>query len=634
MTADRLQPRLLLRIGLLLLLSPWLLAVGAGIPNRAAGRIDGWLHQLLFFTSDVIPFVEEALSAPLPAIATVVAWALVLVALRQAERRLPASLLWLPALPEALLAAAALVAAAGLFAVGCGIDRWLFWAGLLTAALFPRAERAPPGPAWSDPANQRWRLVVLATGIGLVLLAGVTLLEGPGQHSPPFRLRDLWLAGPGRSPWLSGGVWLLLGASACTVAGWRWCSSDARALPRWPWRLLPGLLVVVVVLRALSGPDPHQARASAVSAVGLLLLVSCWPLVRRWIPDVRARFDLLDPRRLLSSLLPLLFWSALCAARGLTCFMWTVPADLPPEVERIADVRGAFSLAVEPRTGAVLWSERDRHEIGVVHPDGGITVLPIDGPDAPEEVFAAPDGRIWASLAGEETSGIVAIDPVTGPRWPGLALPTRCWISGFFELPGQAAAAAGLPLGTTLAGCEQGSEVWLLTPDLAVGRVMTVPEEVEQAAFSGDGGSLYLVGLWAGSSVWRLGWPELRTEARRTIGGFNWGVVADDARQLVWVTRFFEGTLLALDGSTLEPRHRVPLSFGPRAMIHEPVHDLLWISSAYSGRLWAVDPSDPSTAVSWALCGQGRALASDAQGRVIVATDCGIFRLDLAWNER
>jgi len=463
-----------------------------------------------------------------------------------------------------------------------------------------------------------WRLAGVVVAVGLVLLAGVTLLEGPGYHSPPFRLRELWLGGPGRVGWTSGGVWLVLGLAAA-AAGWRrWPRG------RWLAALLAAILVVAAV-EALIAPAFEYGVASTLSAVGLLLVAASWPALRDRLPPLRGHP--LDPRILFASLLPLLAWCALCAARGLTVFMWTAPGDLPPGVERIAEVPGAFALAVEPRTGALVWSERDRSEIGVLFPDGNVTIHPIDGPDAPEEVRAAGDGTVWASLAGQETTGVVAVHPVDGPRWPGLAFPARCWISGFFELPGQAAAAVDLPLGTVMAGCEQGGEVFLLTPDLRVGAVRTVPEEVEQAAFSDDG-SLYLVGLWAGSSVWRLSWPELRVQARRTIGGFNWGVVADDARGLVWVTRFFEGSLLALDADTLEPRRRVRLSFGPRAMVHEPVHDRLWVAAAYSGRVWMVDPADPGRRRSWALCGQSRSIVPDGRGGVVVATDCGLFRID------
>jgi hypothetical protein len=637
-TADRLKPRLLLRIALLLLLSPWLVAVGLGIPTRAGGWIDGWLHRLLFFTSDVIPFVEAVFFEPtLPVFGLMVGSALVwgLVAV---ERSIPAALRWMPGLPEIILALVGLVAATGLFAVGCGLDRLLFWVGLGVATLsarsfarVPRSETAAAlrPPAWSDPTLYPLRVLLLPVVIGLVLLAGVTLLEGPGYHSPPFRLRELWLDGPGRSGWTSGGLWLLPGL---VISAWVWWRRRSLEGPRrrvWPWGLGIAVIAAVALIRQLwIGPAGDYRIASALSMIGLLLVAAGWPLLRRALPDVGSPFDSPDPRRLLAQLLPVLLWCALCAGRGLTCFMWTAPGDLPPGVERIADVAGAFSLDVEPRTGAIFWSDRDRHELGVVHPDGNVTVTPIDGPDAPEELLVARDGLVWASLAGEETSGVVAVHTVDGPRWPGVSFPSRCWISGFFELPGQAAAAVGLPLGTVLAGCEQGGEVWLLTPDLSVGKVMTVPEEVEQAAFSRDGDTLFLVGLWAGSSVWRLGWPELQVEARRTIGSFNWGVVADDARGLVWVTRFFEGTLLALDAQTLEPRLRVSLSFGPRVMVHDPVHDLLWISAAYSGRIWAVDPQDPSRRTSWALCGQGRAIVTDDLGRAIVATDCGLFRID------
>ena len=624
---DRSWWKLLLLVPLL----PWLAAVGLGLPSRAGGRIDGWLHQLLFFTSDAVPFAELAFGGWIAGTATVGVLAGLLLVLSKLDSRAPKPILWLLALPEAALALLGLLAATGLFAVGAGLDRVLLWSGLAIAlvgarvvhgqVLTPGAARCQDltmNSAWVDRRNRGWRFAGLAVAAGLVLLAGVTLLEGPGYHSPPFRLRELWLAGPGRSGWTSGGLWLVAGVVAVVRA--------RRSRPKGRW--LAGIgarLAVVVLVEAVGAPGFHYGVASALSAVGLLLLAASWPALATRLPVLRGHPA--DPRRLWAGLLPLLFWCALCAARGLTVFMRTAPGELPPGVERIAEVPGAFSLAVEPRTGALLWSERDRQEIGVLFPDGNVAIRPVDGPDAPEELIPARDGLVWASLAGEETTGVVGVHPVTGVRWPGLAFPSRCWISGFVPLPPQAAAAVELPLGTVLAGCEQGGELFLLTPDLRIGAVRPVPEEIEQAAFSADG-DLYLVGLWAGSSVWRLSWPGLRVRARRTIGSFNWGVVADDERELVWVTRFFEGRLLALDAETLEPRRTVPLSFGLRALVHEPVCDRLWVAAAYSGRVWMVNPADPGDRRSWALCGQSRAIVPDGTGRVVVATDCGLFRID------
>jgi hypothetical protein len=116
--------------------------------------------------------------------------------------------------------------------------------------------------------------------------------------------------------------------------------------------------------------------------------------------------------------------------------------------------------------------------------------------------------------------------------------------------------------------------------------------------------------------------------ATRFVGPFNWAVAVDPGDDEVWVSRFLEGTVLVLDGVSLETRRQVRLSFGLRAMLYEPVHDRIWAAAAYSGRLWSVEAKPPYRKTVYALCGQARDLAADAQGRVVVATDCGIFRVD------
>jgi len=71
----------------------------------------------------------------------------------------------------------------------------------------------------------------------------------------------------------------------------------------------------------------------------------------------------------------------------------------------------------------------------------------------------------------------------------------------------------------------------------------------------------------------------------------------------------------------------VRLSFGIRAMVYDPVRDRLWAAASYSGKLWEIDPTSHHRR-SWAICGETRDLTTDALGRVVVSTDCGVFRVD------
>ena len=84
---------------------------------------------------------------------------------------------------------------------------------------------------------------------------------------------------------------------------------------------------------------------------------------------------------------------------------------------------------------------------------------------------------------------------------------------------------------------------------------------------------------------------------------------------------------MVFDAGTLRLEHSVPLSFGVRALVHDPVKDRIWASAAYSGKVWEVEASAPFRRRAYALCGQARDLTADGQGRVVVSSDCGIFRI-------
>ncbi len=600
------QAGLRVRLALLALVSPWLLAVGFGVHSRLGGLQEGLLLQLVFVSSDALVLLDGRGGRAGVGIALLALLALV-VAL---ERRGGMAARGVAGV-EGGIALLGVLAWSGVFAVGVALDRPLFWGGV-ALWLLARADGRVPAP-WTH-RSMRWgRLALALAAVVMVLLAGETLLEGPGQHSPPFRLRDLWLAGPGQSALGSGGVWCAGGIAAVVWLGRR----RGHAHPG----VAAAVVVSVLAAEALRPPE-SLVLASMLSATGLLLLAWKAPVLRSFVPlPASSPFD---PRRLFASLMPVFVWAGLCAARGLTVFMWTHP--VPGVATQLADHRDVFSLAIDAGSGAVVYTDRERGVLGVLI-DGEDRTFAFDGL-APEEVLSVGPGVVWASLIGPRGSGIVAVDLDTGPLPPAHSVPGGCWIAGLFPLPDPAASAADLPLGTVAVGCEDGPEVWLAKPPLVFDGRRTVRHPVEEAAFAADGSALYTTGLWRGWSLDRVAWPTLTPTARRTIGGFNWTVHHDATRSLVWVGRFFEGNLLALDAETLEHRQTVPLSFGIRALEYEPVHDRLWVAAAYSGRIWSVSASDPSDRRVHALCGQTRDIVAEPRGSVVIASDCGVFRID------
>lgn len=599
---------------LIALAAPWLLLVGLGVHNAPGGWIEGALLRVLAFSSDPVAFVDLLGHVGVGLIGLCAA-GLFVVGAQVVEDRFAATR-GLTAIPESAVLLAGLIAWSGVFAVGAGLDRPLFWGGVALMALAGVQRVAVD--RWTALENGRWRLVLLIAAGAAVLLAGTTLLEGPGQHSPPFRLRNLWVHGPGQDGVASGGVWLAVGLATAAALRRR----RARI------RLVPAALITVAVLVTQGGTATHVTIAAGVSALGLLIVAWHLPPLFAWVPRVDGGLDVLDPRRLFGALLPVLLWAGLCAARGLTVFMWTVPSTLPPGVTQLAQHADVFSLDVDPASGAVVYTDREASLMGVLV-DGQDRQFDL-GATGPEEILVTGPGVVQVSLIADQSSGVVAVDLEEGPRVPARAIPGGCWIAGLFPIPESAAAAAGLPEGSFAVGCEGEPSLWLVKQPLEVAGRKQVPHPVEEAAFDPSGTSLYTVDLWRGSDVTRLSWPALEAVDRRTIGGFNWTVVHDDARDRLWVGRFFEGNLLALDAATLEVVETVRLSFGIRAMVHEPVHDRLWVAAAYSGRIWSVSAADPSDRRAYALCGQSRALVATGDGAVVVATDCGVWRIEEA----
>jgi streptogramin lyase len=472
------------------------------------------------------------------------------------------------------------------------------------------------------------------TAVAVLILAGLTLLEGPGLHSPAFRLGEWWMGWVG-SPWLTGGLWLVFGGCGA-VALLRWSGTrSGPTIGRRRLGLAAGGLVVAVSGTVIMAPAPHIAIASGLSAAGAVLLAGA--IATRWSPRLARPTGVaavLDPRRVHAFLLPLVLWGALCAGRGMLVHMFTPPSEFPPGVERIALRTGIFALQTDDDGGRIYFTDRSRTEVGVLDLTGGgrsrTWNLNDAGVDAVEELGGPIDGTLWVSAGRWNPApamGLMPIDLETGPG--EYRAVSGCWIASWIPMPDAAASRVdgGLP-GDVLLGCEADAAVYVFRPSLGrtVARI-PLPDDVEAGVFDPRGRSLYGISLWGEPSVIRYGFPSGRRLATAPVGPFNWAV-ALDTHGVLWVSRFFEGSALLFDSKTLELTGRVPLSFGVRAMIYEPVRDRIWAAAAYSGKIWEVEASPPHRRRAFALCGQARDLRSDARGRIVVATDCGIFRLD------
>jgi len=595
-------PRLTGRLAAALLgaaLAPAVLAVGFGFWNPVGAWTQAWVLAATTKLSEVVELAPPALHGPGIVLPGLLAAALVAVFARRLGPVATAV--------EAVAYVAGFVGAAGLCAVGAGLDRVVFWSGLAVAAFVGRRVwREAPG----DGVPTGVRATVAGGAVALAGLAGLTLLEGPSMHSPAFRLRDAWMAWPGGDAWTSGGVWLGLGAAAYGAA---------RFAPRLRGSMVAAPVALIVAGPAWGRPAPLDV-AGALSAAGLILLAAgVGTGASRWMKDsLRAGpWGVGDPRRLGLAATPILAWAAVCALRGLTVGMWTVPSGLPDDVDQVSTRQDLFSLASDGR-GGVLFTDRERDLLGRWTPSDGERTWEIWDPGGVgvEEVGPPVDGTAWVSVVGDERGGVVAVD-LDGAQGAYVPMP-GCWVSDWVPRPGTT---------HVLVPCESNPVArWFDTSTGKRAGALSLAHEVETAVFHPDGDRFFAVGLWHTPSVLAYGLPDGDVRGERLVGPFNWALAHDAARGRLWVSRFFEGGALVLDDATLEVVDRVHLSFGVRAMIHEPVHDRIWAAAAYSGVLWSVAAGDPDDRVGYALCGQARDLAADGSGRVFVATDCGLFR--------
>jgi len=538
---------------------------------------------------------------------------------------------------------------------GLGLRLYLIGScGLLSAGLVE--VRRPFDSGWRGPDNRLRRVLVGAFALGVLIFASTSIWEGAKYSNPVFRLSSTWVSSLGTSPWLSGGFWLLLGSLG---GGLGLHLQRRRGVPllmpaALPSRLLLAAALLLAVCGAVAQPASHLVIAGSLSALGLLVVTWCWaPLLSSPLALRRGGRWTLDPRRLLSAALPLVLWAALAMVRGLSVWMWTAPVDLPEGVEQLAgpeelgDPGCIFSLAVMPDTGEVYFTDRCKTSLGRVAADGSLQSWDLKkhlGGDADhaqakvEELGGPVDGTLWIAVEAmtEDAQLVLLAADENGPGTvgePGQSVPVAsCWVSAWVPIPPEQ---PGEPTGEVLIGCEEHSMAFVFQArERQLGPSIELGAQVEEAVFHPDGTHLYSVSLWRDSVVKRWTWPYLEPAGERFVGPFNWDVVITSEPNALWVSRFLEGSALVLDPASLDVRSRVPLSFGVRAMLSEPVNALVWAAASYSGRLWAIDSKPPYERRSLALCGQTRDIAADASGRVIVATDCGLYRIDpSAWSE-
>lgn len=496
-------------------------------------------------------------------------------------------------------------------------------AGLLLLWCFSSARRRPDGAWWRGTA------ATLAVLIPTWCVAIDRL--GSLPTSPLFSPGGLWLSGPGRSPWLSGLVWVGLGVTAWLVADRR--SGLAPPPPR--RTLISG--AAIALLAFTHGGQAGTGVTEVLGSLAVLLLAralgsAVGPVGVSRSEVVRA---LIDSRALLRAVLPGVALAAFGTMQALTAAMWTRPLD-QAGVTHLSDTDNVFGIGVDRTSGDVWYTVRSTWTIGRIDPDGEERLWTPGPPDphrwdtetGVEQIYEAPDGSLWINLRRDgDDSGFTVVG---AGREPGdyLAVP-RCLTAAWRNLSDDDARGLGGLPGDVLLGCEYQRSVLLYRPtDGSVVRRLEVRRGVDGVVPLAGGSRMAMVSCWGKPDVHLLEVESGVRLADRIVGPVNFSIEQGPGGDL-WVPQHMHGVLLGLEPTHLDVHTVVPLSFGLRMVRYDKDRRRFWVTAPLSGVVWAVDADPPHARTAFRVCGMARDVAIDPRdGTAVTGTHCGIFRLD------
>ena len=469
---------------------------------------------------------------------------------------------------------------------------------LAAASAAVRDRREAPDAGWGAVALALTGLLLavnlLATNSSGTVVEGLRALAG----CPPAPLIALAgaasfaLAGGAvalcrrRAPWQPAVAALLLGAL-------------------WAWRggVVPGVAAALLALglgwwvhAALEGgwaalPDPATRPARWPAQLGGVALVALWAVLNNlWVemtvgPDAR-------PDEI--------------AAEG------CAPFDLAASTERVVAVhREQRRVRVTPRQGTP-WQ------------------VDVQGGD-PEEVFHIPDSdRFFVTVVPEELAAravdLLVIEP--GAR-EARVLPRHvpCWTSSVLWDP---------TAERVLFGCEARAHLYAMDPGtLQVVRIATLSDEggdqedlALRPATDQEPDYLYSVPLATDRQLRRVDLGSAQQDASAPLGGFNYSLLHDPQRDLLWVSRFHDSQVVAVDPQTLRVVDQVRVGFGVRALALLPQQRLLAATSMFHADLQLRSLDDGSLVRRLWIGGQSKGMERLPDGRLLVGTTCGIFTVD------
>ncbi len=294
-------------------------------------------------------------------------------------------------------------------------------------------------------------------------------------------------------------------------------------------------------------------------------------------------------------------------------------------VRRLAPERAAFDLATDGRTLAAVYREERLVVLHSLSPDGAeLARFPVERGE-PEEVLhlaGTSDYLVTVVLSDTDASGsdseLLRVGPEGSRRLGGSAL---CAIASM---------AWEAEDGSVLLGCENEPQVQryrplqdTISPPLPSG----VTQGLEDMVL--DASSLFVVPLVMGSAIQELDRETLTLARTRALGGFAYQVRLDPTRRRLFVSRFVDGAVLAIDADELTPTEHGRVAFGVRPLEVFAERGLVAAGSMMHTGPWLLD-ADTLRGRRLDLGGLSKGLAQDPSGATLYAsTTCGLLALDL-----
>ena len=439
--------------------------------------------------------------------------------------------------------------------------------------------------------------------------------------------------------------------------------------PGWASRALPGVVAALAVLAVLV-PQRGRWSAGLGRRSAVVVLAAAAVLGARWLPELglggaltATAIGLLVMVVSRTSLraLPIFFdpltapirWpAALSITATLAAGMLAINllAELPScadsdvvGVTRLGDECAAFDLAasapgIAPSL-AVVQREQGRIRVFARDEQGRLSVSAMHDVQtrrgAPEEIVALPDaGRFLVTSIpedfAEQSTTLLDLPMGEGGRL-GAQIDVPCWVSSTLW---------NRDTERLLLGCEASPHLYEYDP---ITRKLDQRADFTPSGTLGDvedlslqdwgpplGRRLYSVSLSPGHRLRELDASSGELTRHLDVGGFSYAVVGDPQRSELYISRFYESSVLVVDAWELRPLRRLRASFGVRAIASLPSLRVLATTSMFHNHLDLRSLDDGRLLRRLRLGGQNKSLELGEDGRsLLLSTSCGTYEVDV-----